>query len=308
MSRALSLLPNFVKASSEMIGYVQAKQSIIIEEAQMIAINPRDLELQVLLHLPRLMYGDSYPAPEDFTKEVKRLASVMHNRVNPYEHWRTPPAMLLTNPHDTTFVDVSEEDARIIQERFHYLSSVRLNSFSYGLETHDHRLASLITLSPFDLDHTKDDLPIGVKPSNVMVVSRVFCFDWAPWNAVSYMMGQMYKRLRCTKPNVKMLLTYINPNLAFKAASLRASNWVMFGYEEVTRYAYINNAYITDRHLVREYGTADPERLREILGEQFEASSLHKVRLDPLQLYAHFLDRDLYMLYTDGFKHEFRRP
>jgi hypothetical protein len=308
MSRAWSLPPKFVEASSEMIEYVRAKQAIIIGEAQKIAINPRDLELQVLLHLPRLMYGDSYPAPEGFTKEVERLASVMHNRVNPYEYWRTFPAMPLTNPHETSFVDIPEEVAHIIQERFHYLSSVRLNSFNFGLETHDHRLASLLTLSPFDLEYMTPFLPEGVDVSNVLVVSRVFCFDWAPWNAVSYMMGQMYKRLRCTMPDVKMLLTYINPNLAFKAASLRASNWVMFGYEEETRYAYINNAYITDRHLEREHGTADPARLREALGKQFEASSLRKVRLDPLQLYAHFLDRDLYMRYTDGFKHEFRRP
>lgn len=302
------LLPELVRASSDMIEYVQANRLIIDAEAQKIAINPRDLELQVLLHLPRLMRGSNPAAFEAFVEEVKRLASVMHNRVNPYADWRTPPERELTNPHETTFVEVSKKNARIIQERFHYLSSFRLNSFSFGLETSDHRLASLITLSPFDLDYMIPDLPDGIEPSNVLVVSRVFCFDWAPWNAVSYMMGQMYKRLRYTKPDVKMLVTYINPNLAFKAASLRASNWVLFGYEEETRYAYLDKAYITDRRLVRQYKTADPYTLYKALGDRFEASSLRSVRLDPLQLYAYFLDRNLYMHHTRDFEHVFRRP
>ena len=151
-------------------------------------------------------------------------------------------------------------------------------------------------------------LPDGVEPSNVLVVSRVFCFDWAPWNAVSYMMGQMYKRLRCTRPDVKMLLTYINPNLAFKAASLRASNWVLFGYEKETRYAYLDKAYITDRQLVRQYQTTDPYVLYNRLGDRFEASTLRGVQLDPLQLYAYFLDKDLYTRYSYGFEYVFRRP
>ncbi len=303
----ISLLEH-IKASSEMIGYIQAKWSIIDEEARKIAINPRDLELQVLLHLPRLMHGDRYSAPEDFVEEVKRLAAVMDNRVNPYEDWRTPPQIDRTNPHETAFVKVSDEVARIIQERFHYLSSFRLNSFSFGLETGDHHLASLITLSPFDLEYMIPDLPEGIEASNVLVVSRVFCFDWAPWNAVSYMMGHMYKWLRCNKPEVKMLVTYINPNLAFKAASLRASNWVLFGYEEETRYAYLDKAYITDRRLVHQYQTANPSRLKSILEDRFEASSLRRVQLDPLQLYAYFLDRDLYMHNKNDFENVFRRP
>ena len=45
MSRVLS--PYLVKVSSDMIEYVLVKRSIIDEEARKIAINPRDLELQV---------------------------------------------------------------------------------------------------------------------------------------------------------------------------------------------------------------------------------------------------------------------
>ncbi len=290
-----------------MIEYVRKRQCIIKEAAESISITERALELQVLLYLPRLMHEFGYPFPGDdvFAHEIRRLITLIRNRVNPYAYWRDDPVTPLTNLHTTEFVEVSEREAHIIHERFHYLSSFRPDSVSFGLKTlKENRLASLITLSPFDLEHLTE-LPYGVNKSNVLVVSRVFCFDWVPMNTVSYMMGQMYKWVRLKQPGVKMLLTYINPNLAFTGSSLKASNWVLFGYEKGTRYAYIDKEYTTDRELVRYHGTANPTQLERMLPGRFDVS---RVQLDPLQLYAYFIDKELYCRYVDGFQFEFERP
>jgi hypothetical protein len=305
MSRALAVR---TPISSDMIDYVRAKGPIIKEAAESISITERDLELQVLLYLPRLMHGDErpYPDADTFANEIRRLIALIRNRVNPFATWRDDPLTPLTNPRDTNFVQVPEEEAHIIHERFHYLSSFRPNSLSFGLKTiKESRLASLVTLSPFDLGHVIHALPYEVNESNVLVVSRVFCFDWVPLNTVSYMMGQIYKQVRLMRPDVKMLLTYINPNLAFTGASLKASNWVFFGYEAGTRYAYIDKEYITDRELVRHYSTANPSQLQMKLQNRFEVS---RIQLDPLQLYAYFIDKKLYAQHTEGFQFEFQRP
>jgi hypothetical protein len=119
------------------------------------------------------------------------------------------------------------------------------------------------------------------------------------------MMGHMYRHLRLIYPNVQLLLTYINPNLAFMGSSLKAANWVLFGYEQGTRYAYIDKEYTTDRELVRYHRTADPSQLQSMLGDRFEVT---RVRLDPLQLYAYFLDKELYARYSQGFEFVFERP
>lgn len=292
---------------SNMMDYVRTKKYIIKEAAEHISITERDMELQVLLYLPRLMreYGNPFPDDDAFADEIRRLKTLIRNRVNPYACWRDDPVAPLTNLHDTSFVKVPEQEARIIHERFHYLSSYRPDSVSFGLKTlSDHRLASLITLSPFDLEHV-NELPYGINRSNVQVVSRVFCFDWVPMNTVSYMMGHMYRWIRFQRPDVKMLLTYINPNLAFTGSSLKASNWVFFGYENGTRYAYIDKEYTTDRELLRYHGTADSSQLQAMLRDRFEVS---RVKLEPLQLYAYFTDKELYSRYSDGFQFEFERP
>ena len=222
MSRALAVR---TPISSDMIDYVRAQKHIVKEAADSIFITERDLELQVLLYLPRLMhdYGRPYPDDNTFANEIRRLIELIRNRVNPYANWRSDPSTPLTHPREANFVEVPEEEVHIIHERFHYLSSYRPDSISFGLETcKEKRLASLVTLSPFDLDHVTHKLTDGVNKSNVLVVSRVFCFDWVPSNTVSYMMGQMYKQIRLIQPDVKMLLSYINPNLAFTGASLKA--------------------------------------------------------------------------------------
>jgi hypothetical protein len=66
-----------------------------------------------------------------------------------------------------------------------------------------------VILSPFDLGHDTRYLSDEVDESNVLVVSRVFCFDWVPLKIVSYMMGQMYNLVRLMRPDVKWLLIVI---------------------------------------------------------------------------------------------------
>ncbi len=63
MSKALAVR---IPISSDMINYVRAKKSIIKEAAESISITERDLELQVLLYLPRLMNNSTYPYPDDY--------------------------------------------------------------------------------------------------------------------------------------------------------------------------------------------------------------------------------------------------
>jgi len=100
-------------------------------------------------------------------------------------------------------------------------------------------------------------------------------------------MGRLYSWLRIHAPNVKALLTYLNPNLGFRGTVYKASNWNLLGEEIKGRYLYINGDYVTDRDAVRRYGTADPAKLSAILGSAFSASTKP---LRPLKLLIYFLD------------------
>ena len=112
------------------------------------------------------------------------------------------------------------------------------------------------------------------------MVSRVFAFDWAPRNVISFLLART-EESEAMNRNVKMLLTYLNPNMGFNGASYKAANWMEVGLETGTRYAYLRGDYITDRRL-----SSLPLWERHLV--QFS-----QMRLLPLQVLGRFLDRDL---------------
>jgi hypothetical protein len=301
-----SLLDTNEQVNTSLGQFVQANAQLISNTASKCHIASRDLELQVLLYFPRLMNEDQLPDNHLVGDEVRRLGFMIQNRVHPNASWYTPPSDLPSTPRDTSLVEIHDEDARVIHERFHYLSSFRQNSFHIGLRTlEENHLMALVTLSPFDLEHVAAYLPSGIKTSQVMVVSRVYCFDWSPRNTISYLLSRAIKWIRRRAPSIKMVLTYVNPNLGFTGASYKAANWVVFGRELGTRYAYLDNQYVTDRNLASSFGTSDPRFLRKYLGTRFEVST---IGLNPLLLYAYFSDKGLREYYLNDFEYNFERP
>jgi hypothetical protein len=102
-----------------------------------------------------------------------------------------------------------------------------------------------------------------------------------------------------------MLLTYLDPNLGFRGTVYRATNWVLFGREKKTRYLYLDDNYVTDRRMIKEYGTADLLKLRPLLGSRITSS--HEP-LRPLELYIYFLDSEDRSRHNQSSVHEFTPP
>jgi hypothetical protein len=253
----------------------------------------RALWTQLLLHLPRLADEAGLVETDRAIAEAERLADLLAARRGELAGWTHPPASGCESASALRLTDVDEDVARVVLERFHYLGSFRSNSLHFagvGGPPGEERLAALFTISPLDLPSLAAELPPGVAPDEVAVVARMFSFDWAPENSLSYLMGRLFRRLRSERPALRLLLTYLNPNLGFTGASYRASNWTLFGYEQGTRYAYLDGCYITDRTLDGRFGTTDPAALQDVLGSRIEFSTME---LQPLELWSYPLDSTL---------------
>lgn len=283
-------------------------EQITCDNARKYDLLPRDLLIQTLLHLPRLRPAETKAYRRTVAAEVTRLAALMRQRRANFRTWTEPHTGSAPSIAEANFEQIEESRARVIHERFHYLASFRFESLHLGLtweRNQYRRLMALLTVSPFDLPHVTAFLPPEVTAQEVKVVSRVYSFDWAPLNTVSSLMGETFRFMRDREPNTRVLLTYLNPNLGFRGTSYEASNWVSFGHEHGTRYAYLDGSYITDRELRRKFGTADPAALGSGLGPRFSVTT---VPMKPLRLYAYFIDRRLRSHYRDGFDHQFRSP
>jgi len=245
--------------------------------------------LQQLLRLSRKELQDWVIV----SKEAERVAQLVKRTRNKYKClFETPKERI--NLTELSFKKVPDNLARVVNKELHYIGYNRSRSVFLGLFLDNSRyhgkLVSMITISPFDLHHVSPFLPEGVDFQNVLVVSRTFAFDWAPRNCISYMMGRTFRWLKQNEPHVKLLLTYLNPNLCFSGASYKAANWILFGREPNLRYAYLDKNYITLRELRKKFRTSDLVVLKKSLRNRLKLS---ECKLGPLEIYAYFLDKRL---------------
>jgi hypothetical protein len=106
----------------------------------------------------------------------------------------------------------------------------------------------LASISSLDIKHLDWLFASADEKERILVLTRLFAFDWAPRNSISYLLGRVCRWTKCNLPNVTTLLTYINPNLGFTGSSFLAANWRPF-LEKPVGYSYFEDTYVTYRKL-----------------------------------------------------------
>lgn len=252
-----------------------------------------DVLVRLLLQLPR--DADAHGIVESTVArlECERVARDLAAATARFADWQAPPTSGLGAVDEIELATVGDTIARVVLERFHYLGSFRPGSEHHGGVIRDKgadRLVALLTVSELDVATIAARLPCDVEAKHAPVLARVFSFDWAPRNTLSFLMARLARALRCRPDPPRLLLTYLNPNVGFSGASYRAANWVHWAREGGTRYAYLDGRYTTDRELQRRFGSATPETLHAGLGDRV---SFSRMPLQPLDLYLYPLDSRL---------------
>lgn len=235
----------------------------------------RPLHLQALLQLPRLADTRGLVAGSIVGSLLAELAQELPERAQ----WIVRDGGL--SPRLFRFHEVEAARARDVLQRFHYLRSPRTDGRAYGLSTNGGRLVALCVSSPLDVSTLRELLSSHGRPTEcARVVSRVFVFEGAPKNSISYMLSQAAREER--RLGVTDLVTYVNPNMGFTGSSYRASSWQLLGIETGTKYRYVDGRYTTDRELAARFSRHDDEAYQRLLGRRFAVSAMP---LEPLLVF-----------------------
>ena len=256
-------------ASTELTWRIAPDEPILLEHVKSAACwadRPvRPLHLQSLLQLPRLADINCL-AP---LGAIEELLAKLRQELPVRSEWLVPNAG--PSPRILRFHAVDSNTARDVMSRFHYLRSPRIDGYAYGLSTRSGRLVALCVLSPLDVERLAELLTAAGRSSDsARVVSRVFVFEGAPDNSISYMLSRVAREER--NCGVTDLVTYVNPNMGFSGSSYLASNWRLLGTEPGTQYRYLDERYITDRELASRFGYHDDQGYSRLLGARFAIS------------------------------------
>lgn len=250
--------------------------------------NWRLLLRRVLLHLPRFSdeeLNDAAAVEHEVHRRAEELARLLINVPETLLAPRRSDADL----HETVFEPVPTVLAELVHRSWHYLATAR-NGTHLGLYAQPggrpKDLLALATLSPLDIPHLVSILPEGHGAECALVVSRLVAAEGVPPNTMTYMMGRMFEWLRQARPDVRILLSYLNPNLAFQGSIYRASNWSLFAREPKRHMFYVDGNYATDREVIRQFGTND---IGALLRHNADRVSTSVQPLQSLDVFAYFL-------------------
>jgi len=213
-------------------------------------VSARDLYKQVLLHLPRFS-RDALSDSLLIRAEAERLAGRLLLKRQSFQAWTSRPAIPYLDKSNLFVCPCDLKIAQDICDRFHYIGSFREAMFHLGLyaPSVDRVPMALVSLSRMDIRNLEWLFGPPAQDSKVLVLSRLFVFDWAPRNTVSFFLARVNTWIKRHMPKVDTLVTYVNPNLGFSGASFLASNWKPL-LETGVRYLYLNQNYITYRTFV----------------------------------------------------------
>jgi hypothetical protein len=241
---------------------------------------PRPLFLQALLQLPRIANAIGFASAELTQPILTELAMEL-----PCSEAWSVAGSVGSSPRSLRFHSACPDEVREVMERFHYLRSARLDGRVYGLSSERGRLVAFCASSPLDVDRLGDLLRHEHRvTATARVLSRVFAFDGAPSNTISYLLsraGRSERRLGTTD-----WVTYVNPNMGFTGVSYLASGWHLLGDEPGTTYRYLDNRYTTDRELAVRFGPHDDDTYSRLLSDRFAKS---KMPLAPLRVFSQHL-------------------
>lgn len=247
-----------------------------VESAARVTNRPaRPLHLQALLQLPRWADSNGFVSVAIVESLLSALAEELPDKVQ----WLVQSGA--ASPRSLRFHKVERDKAREIMQEFHYIRSPRTDGRAYGLSTSAGNLVALCVSSPLDVAGPRALLAAHGRPTDfARVVSRVFAFEGAPKNSISYMLARSSREERDL--GATDLITYVNPNMGFTGTSYLASNWQLLGSEPDTKYRYVDGRYITDRELAARFGQHDDGTYCQLLAARFSVSAMP---LEPLLVF-----------------------
>jgi hypothetical protein len=250
---AVAPRPNWTQLWSEKADCIS---SAVHAAANKYQIDTADLQYRVLLHLPRFSAGELIE--DTISRESERLAARIAEYQDSYHDWLEKRRIATLLRSEVRIREIPTDVAQIIHQRFHYIGTFRAGVHFGAYYEADTIPFALATASMMDVEILKSKLRSD-EIERSMFVARVFAFRWAPPNSISYLLGAVRRTLG-ERDGIANLFSWVNPNLGFRGASYRASNWHLYATFPL-EYKYVDGDYITERQL-REMGILELIRVR----------------------------------------------
>jgi hypothetical protein len=249
---------------------------LVVQESGAVAddVDSRALIVRTLLHLPRVAGFSGVLTQRQVCAELRRSIRQLLKDQENVRHWMPTEDLALS---DVTFVAGEESASKEIFDSLHYLRNSRAGAVNYALVDRAGRPVTLCSVSPLEWKLVGKQITkqFDVPMEAVRDVSRVYSFNSAPTNAISYLLSRVRNHIRKTSPEIQLLSTAVDPNLGFTGTSYLAANWNRWMTVKARPYMYFDECYVTPRQLRTQFDTTNVAQLKSTYRRRFEISSVN---------------------------------
>tara|TARA_Y100000034_G_C6852795_1_gene387083 strand:- start:198 stop:872 length:675 start_codon:yes stop_codon:yes gene_type:complete len=111
-------------------------------------------------------------------------------------------------------------------------------------------------------------------PGKYLELVRLFSFDWAGKNMESYCISQSIKYIKKNHLDIKVLVSFADPEQGHNGAIYQATNWLYCGISQPDEWYIVDGEKIHPRSMVAKYGTRGKKKLKK-LGIKYKRKKLH---------------------------------
>ena len=133
----------------------------------------------------------------------------------------------------------------------------------------DGKLNAVIVYGQSASSTMKDSLP-----GKYWELVRLFSFDWAGKNMESYCIGRSIKYIKKNHKDIKILVSFADPEQGHLGKVYQATNWLYSGKSVEDNYYIIDGEKVHPRTMNQRYGTRSKTKL-EKLGVEYEIKKLY---------------------------------
>jgi hypothetical protein len=279
--------------------------SLVSDTAARMGVESRALAVRALLQLPRVASPSGWIGRRNLEREIQKSAQGLRVDARAAQDYLPVGSFALA---DLSFEQIDSDRADAVFKSLHYLRSARAGSLNFGLvDPINRRPVSLVSMSRLEWSCVRNEIcaQFDMAPGAIWEVSRMYSFDYAPANVISYLLARLRAHLRRSGDSIDLLTTAVDQNLGFTGSSYKAANWQHWLSVVARPYMYEWGRYVTPRQLREWYGTSNPAELQARYPRRFERS---RTRLLDSLIYCCNVKRETEAVPAQARRRVHRRP
>lgn len=122
---------------------------------------------------------------------------------------------------------VTYQVAKGVIAEAHYIGRLGSTSVSLGMHQHD-KLAGVMCFGTIPRNNAAS-ICGPERAKQVLELTRLALYDWAPGNSESWFIGQAFAHLTVARPDVSILISYADASVGHAGTIYQATNWIYTG-------------------------------------------------------------------------------